>query len=246
MTPCLTAHAGLEHAHHNRAMKNLLLSVHVLAGTVSLISMFGPLVTKKGGRHHRSWGWVFVGAMSVVSVTALALALLRLESGMSVREQELIAVLAQASLLTAATVSTGVRVLRVKQRVGVHQHAWDLGLTGFLGLSSLILVAWGVAWSRPLLWGFALVGLFTAAGQWRYWRRAPDDPRHWWFQHMTAMLGACIAVITAFLVVNASRLGAGTFSVAIWTTPSLIGVPTILLWVRHYRRARLPVARRSD
>lgn len=206
--------------------------------------MVGPLVTRKGGRHHRSWGWVFVGAMSVVSVTALALALVRLDAAMSIRELELVAVLVQASLLTAATVSTGVRVLRVKQRVGAHRHVWDLGLTGLLGLSSLVLVAWGVALSRPLLWGFALVGLFTAAGQWRYWRRAPDDPRHWWFQHMTSMIGACIAVVTAFLVVNAGRLGAGTFAVAIWVTPSLIGVPLILLWVQHHRRPRLSVARR--
>lgn len=217
-------------------MKNPLLFVHVLAGTVSLVSMFGPLVTRKGGKAHRAWGWVFVGAMSVVSATALALAALRVEPGMPAREREVVGVLVLAALLTAATVSTGVRALRTRSRVTAHRDVWDLGLTSLLGMSSLAVFAWGLAWDRPLLWAFALVGLSTAGGHWRYWRRPPVEARHWWFQHMTSMLGACIAAVTAMLVVNAASLGAGTFSVVLWVAPSLVGVPLSVVWVQRYRR----------
>ena len=69
-----------------------------------------------------------------------------------------------------------------------------------------------------------------------YWLRVPTHRMHWWFQHMGAMLGSCIAATTAFLVVNSGRLGFQTFALAVWLTPTVIGVPTIALWTAYYRR----------
>jgi hypothetical protein len=59
---------------------------------------------------------------------------------------------------------------------------------------------------------------------------------HWWFEHMSSMLGACIAATTAFLVVNAPRLGFDTFSILVWLAPSIVGVPVIAIWTGYYRR----------
>ena len=59
---------------------------------------------------------------------------------------------------------------------------------------------------------------------------------HWWFEHMTSMLGACIAATTAFLVVNAQRWGLDTFSILVWLAPAIVGVPAIAIWTGYYRR----------
>ena len=46
---------------------------------------------------------------------------------------------------------------------------------------------------------------------------------HWWFRHMSAMLGACTAATTAFLVVNAPQAGFSRASLIAWFTPAVVG-----------------------
>jgi hypothetical protein len=62
----------------------------------------------------------------------------------------------------------------------------------------------------------------------------------WWYEHMGAMLGGGIAFHTAFLVLGLQRLLAlplmGTAMVVPWLLPTVIGLPTIAIWTRYYRR----------
>ena len=74
-------------------------------------------------------------------------------------------------------------------------------------LASLALALYGLRVRQPLLVGFAPVGLFAGASQLYYWLRPPTSRMHWWFEHMGSMGGCTIAVVTAFLVINAPRLG---------------------------------------
>jgi hypothetical protein len=59
---------------------------------------------------------------------------------------------------------------------------------------------------------------------------------HWWFRHLSAMLGACIAATTAFLVVNAQVAGLPRTSMIVWLAPTLIGTPAIAVWTAYYKR----------
>jgi hypothetical protein len=43
-------------------------------------------------------------------------------------------------------------------------------------------------------------------------------------------------------VVNANNLGLATFSLGVWLAPSVIGVPTIAIWTRYYKRKFAPAA----
>lgn len=68
---------------------------------------------------------------------------------------------------------------------------------------------------------------------------------HWWFEHMGGMLGSCIATVTAFVAVNAPRLGLGSSgSLIAWTAPPVVGGVGLTLWIRYYRRKFNP--RRSE
>lgn len=217
-------------------MLSLILALHVAGGSIALASMAVPLVSRKGGLTHRRAGWVFVGGMTVVSVTAFVLSAARVLTDPTEQGRAAGAFLFFVAMLTATGVSAGVRVLRAKRRTTVHRHAWDVGLAATLLVTSAAMAVWGLASGRGLFVAFAAIGLLTGGSQLAYWLRPPTHPMHWWFEHMGAMLGACIAATTAFLVVNAGRFGADTFALAVWLAPSVVGTPAIVIWTAYYRR----------
>jgi hypothetical protein len=217
-------------------MLKLTLALHIVAGITALVSMWIPMFAKKGAQLHRRTGKVFVAAMAIVSVTALILAGGRFLFDPRPEAQRAGLFLLYVSILTGASVSTGVRVLRTKKRVGPNLHWWDLGLAALLAASSVAMAIYGIVTGTTLFAGFSVIGLVNGGGQLAYWLRNPRSPMHWWFEHMSAMLGACIAATTAFLVVNAQRWGLDTFSIILWLAPSIIGVPVIAIWIGYYRR----------
>jgi hypothetical protein len=236
-------------ANNTRMMSDMLTSIlylHIAGGSAALLSMFIPLVTRKGALTHRRAGWVFVTGMTIVSITALLLAGARWATDPTPRGREAGAFLFFVSILTATSVSSGIRVLRAKTRTTAHRHPWDLGLPALLVVSSIAAAAYGLTTGNHLFTGFSIIGALGGGSNLAYWRTPPSHPMHWWFEHMSNMLGACIAVTTAFLVVNASNLGMGTFSLVVWLTPTVIGVPTIAIWTRYYRRKFAPAARRTE
>ncbi len=219
-------------------MHDLLLTPHVIAGVIALSSMIVPLVAPKGGRVHRRVGWVFVIAMTGVSATAFALAILRFTRA-DAHHPNAHAIglfLFYVATLTAAGVSSGVRALRFKARSAPHRKAWDLGISAMNVAMALATLVYGVLEQRTLFIAFSLVGLITGTGQLRYWLRTPTAPLHWWFAHMGGMLGSCIAALTALVVVNAARFGTRTFATTIWIAVPALGIPVIFAWTAYYRR----------
>ena len=226
-------------------MIKTILSLHIAGGSVALAAMLIPLFTRKGGSNHRKSGWVFVAGMTVVSITAFILSATRALTDLSPNGRQAGLFLFYVALLTAAGVSAGIRVLKTKKRTTAHTHWWDLGLAGALTLVSVVTLGYGVVTGRTLFAAFSIIGLLSGGSQLFYWLRPPTHHMHWWFQHMGAMLGSCIAATTAFLVVNAGRLGADTFSLAVWLAPTIIGAPTIVLWTAYYRRKFQPARREA-
>ena len=214
----------------------LLLGVHVAGGSAALLSMLLPMVFRKGGLTHRRAGWVFVTGMTIVSITALALAAGRFLTDPSAAGRVGGIFLFYVALLTGAGVSAGIRVLRAKRRTTAHRDPWDLGVATILTAGAILLAAYGLAIGQALLISFAIIGLINGSGQLAYWLRPPTHPMHWWFEHMAQMLGACIAATTAFVVNNATRLGLPNTSLLVWFGPALIGVPATIIWTRYYRQ----------
>ena len=223
-------------------MLTSILYLHVTGGSAALLSMLIPLLTKKGGLTHRRAGWVFVSGMTVVSITALLLAGYRWATDSSLQGREAGAFLFFVAILTATSVSGGVRVLRAKTRTAPHRHPWDLGLPALLIASSIAAAVHGLSTGNHLFTAFSVIGFFSGSGNLAYWMTPQTHPMHWWFEHMSSMLGACIAATTAFSVVNANNLGLQTFALLVWLAPSAIGIPTIAIWTRYYRRKFAPIS----
>lgn len=217
-------------------MLTLILALHIAAGSLALAAMVVPLTVRKGGPLHRRAGWVFVGGMAMVSLTAFVLSAARIVTSTTADGRAAGLFLFQVALLTAAGVSAGVRVLRFKKRSAPHRHPWDLGLSGALVIASVGMTAFGLSTGRSLPIAFSVIGLLTGGGQLSYWLRTPSHPMHWWFEHLGTMIGSCIAATTAFLVVNASRMGLDSFGLLVWLTPTIVGVPLVAFWNGYYRR----------
>jgi hypothetical protein len=183
--------------------------------------------------------------MTVVSITAFLLAGTRWLTDPSPQGREAGAFLFFVAILTATSVSAGIRVLRAKTRTGAHRHPWDLGLPAVLTASAVAAAFYGLSTGHHLFTAFSIIGVLGGGGQLAYWMTPPSHPMHWWFEHMSSMLGSCVAATTAFLVVNANRLGLEPFSLLVWLAPTIIGVPTIAIWTRYYRRKFAPASRRS-
>jgi uncharacterized membrane protein len=221
---------------HTPSMLKIILALHIAGGSLSLASMLVPMVTRKGGTTHRRAGWLFVGGMTVVSATAFVLATARVLTDSRPNGRAAGIFLFFVSILTAAGVSAGVRVLRAKRRSAPHRHPWDVGIALLLVVASVAMAIWGVSTGRTLFTAFSGIGLLIGGTQLAYWLRTPTHPMHWWFEHMGAMLGSCIAATTAFFVVNAGRFGLETFALAVWLSPAAIGVPATAIWTAYYRR----------
>jgi len=214
---------------------SFLRFVHITAGAVALSTFLVPMVLPKGGTAHRRVGWVFVGAMTLLCASAAPLSLYRLLTETSRGQRVAAAFLLYITILSFAAVWGGIRVLRFKG-TGRHAHPLDLGVSGLLALAGLGTIALGTRFSAPVLAIFGALGVVNGIAGIREWLDPDKAKMHWWFRHMGGMIGASIAALTAFSVLNAPRLGLGVFSVAVWILPSLIFLPISVAWNRYYRR----------
>lgn len=213
----------------------VLRTVHIAAGTAALSTFLIPMVLPKGGAAHRRVGWVFVGAMMTLCASAGPLSIYRLMTETSRGQRIAAGFLLYITILSFAAVWGGLRVLRFKG-TGPHTHPLDLGVAGLLAVAGVVTLALGGFFRAPVLVIFGALGALNGVGDLRRWLD-PDKARmHWWFRHMGGMIGASIAALTAFSVLNAPRLGLGVFSVFVWILPSLVFVPVSLVWNRYYQR----------
>jgi hypothetical protein len=229
----------------------LLRFIHVAAGTIGLTAFWIPVFSRKGARNHVRFGRIFVRAAYVVlaaAALALAVRLADLQArGLAPADAPeiyaFIVFLGYLTFVTFVVIRHGMAVLRHKgepQALRTPSHivlAW-----GSVGASAAVIAYAALANppSAPVLYALSPIGVFTGVGNLRYMRAAAPSPRAWWYEHLGAMLGAGVAFHTAFAVFGSTRLFdvglEGWLAVVPWVAPTLIGVPAIALWTRHYRR----------
>ena len=217
-------------------MLKLILDLHIVGGSAALLSMFIPLVTRKGGHAHRRSGWVFVAGMTIVSITALALSAARYVYDPRPEAKAFALFLFYIAVLTGESVSSGIRSLRTKDRSVHRTFAWDISVAALLTLTAMTMAAYGVTTGRILFAAFSVIGLVNGIQGLMYWLRPQTERMHWWFRHMSSMFGSCIAATTAFLVVNAPQAGLSRTSLIVWFTPGVVGGVVSAVWTRYYRR----------
>jgi uncharacterized membrane protein len=213
----------------------MLLTLHILAGLLSLVAGAVALFAAKGQRLHRRSGLVFAGAMLFMSASGTLLATMNAKAAIAVF----------GGLLTFYMVATG--VLTVRRPVA--RFAWidsaamvsgvALGLYGVLhgagllaaGKQGGIYVAFGVS---------AMIG---AHGDWRVMSRGALQGAQRIARHLWRMCFAMFMATSSFFLGQAKLFPAPVRQSQILAIPVLIVVLAMLYWLGRTWRTR---SRRTD
>jgi len=131
---------------------------------------------------------------------------------------------------------TGYRILS-RKTPQQRPNAADWTAVSIVLSGSLSLVAYGLYLVLTSSFGtvaivFGAIGIFFGVTDIRAFLHPPTEKQAWWYTHMTRMLSAYIATVTAFSVVNFRFLP----PVARWLWPTIVGTVGITLWTRYYRK----------
>ena len=212
------------HADAPLAIRAMLL-VHIAAGSLALVIAPLAMIARKGGAWHRRWGSVFVIAMATVSLTAFGL-------GPYFADLFLVAV----GVLSGYLVFGAWRAARAHDRVApVDVVAAAAVLVA--GCALLVLAVLQHSAFAAVLAMFGAISVFLGAKDlYRVSRPAPR--KAWMYRHLTLMLAAYIAAVTAFSAVNLHAIPL----VARWAWPTVIGT-LLITWANvHYRKPKRPRA----
>lgn len=214
-----------------------LFLAHALAGAIALLLLWVPLLTKKGAKTHVRTGWVYTGAMSFVVLSTFVITPWRaLVDPARTQESLTFAIfLAFIAVFTASALVHGLIVLKYKNRTAPSTSLIHVGLPKLTIVAGLATQLIGLKFQSMLLMIFPVLGHSTALGQLKYWRAAPAEKMHWWYQHMAGMFVACIATVTAFLVTALPRFVPEARSPLLWIAPGLILGTLSSRWTARYR-----------
>lgn len=207
-------------------LEDATLWLHIAAGVIALLAGLGALVTTKGGRRHRKAGRTFVASMGIVVGTVFGL--LVFDPTPSRIFLTLIGV------FSGYFAFSGYRVLARKRLVD-EAHAIDWAAAVAVVIVCFALGGWGIS---SLVSGnslgivmilFSLLGIGAGLSDLQTFRDATRQGP-WMINHLSRMVGAYIATVTAVSVINLTILP----QVITWLWPTVLGVPLIWFWERKY------------
>ncbi len=197
----------------------IALYTHIVAGSLALISGTLAMTTKKGHKLHKLSGKVFYWSMWGTIVLALYISIIK-----DLR------FLLHVGIFSAFQNYQGMRAIKNKS-LKPNLIDWFSTLVliinaGFMISSmSVILMVFG---------GISVLLLFLQFKTYVQILQGKTLKNLTWLrQHIGMMIGAYIATITAFLVVNMNGFGN---AIVLWLAPTFLLVPLMIYWQRKYSK----------
>ena len=157
----------------------------------------------------------------------------------------LFAILGTLMTWLVAGLQMGLHVVRHKAEPNVHSdfvrfYWWVAGVASaalmLFGLSHLSFDE--PSYLAPVTLG--IVGALDARKNVAYLKTAPPYPNSWLSMHIECMVGAGIALYTAFSVFGFSRIVPfklpGALGLIPWVLPAIIGMTAISVWTKQYKK----------
>jgi uncharacterized membrane protein len=206
-------------------VEDAALWTHVAAGVLALVAGGVALATEKGGQRHRRAGRVYVAAMGVVVATVLPL--------FAVEQSFFRTFLLLVAVFSGYFALSGYRALS-RKRPGDDPGGLDWAAAVAVVAACLALGGWGVTVAAGgdsfgvVMVVFGAIGALVGAADLRAFRAGGDGS--WLVSHLSRMVGAYIATVTAVSVVNLGPVP----EVVAWLWPTAVGVPLIWYWQAEY------------
>ncbi len=204
-----------------------LLIIHVIAATISLISGTIQMFRQKGDVLHKNIGKYFFFGMLFTGISGILMSLIHFNLFLSI-----------IGIFTIYMVATGQRFLAFKTIYKV-LHAgkidWIISIImlmfsfGFIVYGLVLLINSNSFGSVLIVFGS--ISILMVLQDFRIYRGNSRVKNFWLLVHFQRMIGAYIAAITAFIVVNNTYLP----GIIAWLLPSVIIVPFIIIWSKKYK-----------
>jgi hypothetical protein len=213
----------------NTTIFNLVLILHIISGTVGLLSGTLAMSLKKTGKLHKTIGKTFFYALAGVFVTSVY---------MSIAKNNIF--LLMVGFFSFYTAATGYRILFLKklniQKLTPKFVDYLIGITGLLaGLTMLVLSV--LLFLKANMFGFVCLTFGAISTMMGYkdlvkFKYPPTQKLHWIESHGMRMAGAYTATVTAFIVVNIDSPWQWVF----WILPTFIIIPIAKRIVNRYTK----------
>ena len=184
---------------------SILAVAHIVLGVVALLTFWTAGMAKKGSPLHRAAGKLYLGSMAGLLLAAVPMAI----TIFAVRGAVTGSFLLYLVLITTTTVWLAWRAIRDKRDWQRYTGPVYRGLmwANLLGGIGIALVGLLLAQQMQLvIVAFSGIGVASFIGMRRFARQAPEEPRWWLREHLSAMLGNGVATHIAFLAIGLPRL----------------------------------------
>ena len=196
----------------------ILLSIHILAGSVALVSAALALSSEKGKKFHILIGKAYFWSMAIIFLTALPLS--------TITSNVFLFLITIFSFYLAFS---GMRF--AKNRKGVPTRI-DLIAVNFMLLSGVGMWILAIIFfidnnsQYITLIVFGFLALFLGYGDFQTFKNQTAIGKERIAKHLTNMMGGTIAVVTAVLVVNPPSNPEWVW----WILPTVLITPIIFWW----------------
>ena len=204
----------------------LLRYLHIFTGFCGFILAPVAVAVKHGGKFHRIAGNFFVGVMLTASLSALLLAYFHPN-----------VFLFMVGIFSFYMTCNGYRVLyRKKIAVTKKVAILDWAIIAINTISCASLVVFGII-NLPNSFGIIAIvlgsiGFLLSYADIKTFIKPPADKTYWLYVHISNMIGAWIAAVTAFSATSLTFLP----TVVQWLWPSLIGGFAISYFTKKYKQ----------
>ena len=204
----------------------MVLIIHIIAGSIGLFTGTINIIRKKGDKPHVLVGKFFFYGMIINAIAGFIMSIMH--------ENIFLLIIAVFSFYMTAT---GQRFLSLKKLdKGQRPKSIDWMITSTMILFAISFIVYGVLLIASqknfgiVLVVFGMISLLMARKDIALYRGKIKFKNYWLLLHIQRMIGAYIAALTAFLVVNNTYLP----PIVAWLMPTVILTPLIFYWSRKY------------
>jgi len=189
-----------------------LVYLHIISGSIGLVTLWVPIFGRKGGATHKRWGMIFAHALLFTGIVAIGISLVTLRYPLETHpfsdDAELVRGLFGWMMLYLATLTImlsryGRLCIQNRRDHPANRTATNIGLQIATFVTAANCAWQGYELNQPIMMGISVVGLLAAILNLRFIFQAAPPAQEWLIQHTRGLVGAGISVYTAFLAFGA-------------------------------------------
>ncbi len=207
-----------------------MLALHIAAGSTSLYAGLIALFSKKKKGLHSKTGLIFHIAMLVVVFSAIIMAILH--------SNYFLFVIGVFSFYLTYNGYRSIKFMKKQVLKPGFQDKFAIVFSFLLMLAVSVKFFYGKEFSfngfAPILLTFDIIFILLLLQDVRLFNNSQKPSGNFWLiRHITRMVPAYIATLTAFMVVNINY----KYPIVIWLAPTIFFTPIIFYNIRKYKKA---------